>query len=767
MTLSARRPKRTTPPTDTTEPAPATRRPSPLDRSPRMQAQRQQIVVAFGPARRTPVWAGVRAGLRPPIAQRKGGDHRATARTMVDPTRSVIVLVIAELLDRGHAQAIITTALGAAGTPNDTSDAFTTVARAESVLVHYALGLAPARIRADAVVCQDVHFDALLALSLAVQQAGVASAPSQVLLDLLVNGRAAGAITTAHVAAAGLLTTTPRAEAVLDHLGAGGTAPDANRAAAFAPIDAAVFASALTEMRALSSIPAAAALPQDRLDAVLAEREHLSSHAPLRANAVALAAAAPDGDTASHQLAANRPFGYRADFSAHADQQAGTARVAFEQHEAQVIRDESDSSRHQAVADKEQAAFDVLNKRQQKALGGTLEAARVKQRPFTEAAAAPFDTGKLALATVSRGLATSDIAHIDLREQQRQADLAHVRGPAEAARVKETYRVYFATVGFHADALAMLAATGEDQALATTLMGMLSTAPAARALLLQSGLDIERLRQVATVAPVTLGALLTAGVVPAAVSDYAAGAGPLSLLLALQAAGAPAARINGMAAQLATLAVHVNDATERAHLATLLTNHDGAADIVALLAATPGTAVTKLALLVGVRACAANATDLAHALALCGTYGFSQARILTCFTTAAPPLAAAGLAQLVTAVSENHLAGVGKNVNFNAWLNTVDQLVAQNYLTIAPVGAWHPLPLPPLTYEHDYQVVRSTGGVVDTFCVHYHPGAGGAAVGSVNASASHFKPQTGGIIRRFYDDAGLAAIKQLAARKPP
>src|SRR5690606_1092850 len=120
-------------------------------------------------------------------------------------------------------------------------------------------------------------------------------------------------------------------------------------------------------------------------------------------------------------------------------------------------------------------------------------------------------------------------------------------------------RVYFDAVGFHPDALAALDAAGEDQALATAVVGILTAAPATRAVFLHSGLGVEQVRRLGTVAAATTGALVAAGVTGGSFGDYTASDSRLALLTAMHGAGVSAARINALAGVLGGLGAHVND----------------------------------------------------------------------------------------------------------------------------------------------------------------------------------------------------------------
>jgi len=700
------------------------------------------------------------------VHQRKGdigGDTRATARRLAivgGNLQNALYAVVLPLLGMQPAQDI-ENALGAAGGVADTRALFTSVARGNGVVRNHAGGLLPATILADGAACQDDALGGLLDLSLAIQlgAGNPLAVPTPVRLGLLGSGRTVPAICAAALAIPALLVDVAGAQALVDHLAAGGSAADATRAAAFAPANAGVLVEALTALRALVGIDGMAGMAQDKVDALLGERAQLTTPT-LRGNAVAMTVGAADAGTAVNLLQTHRAFGYVPEFTNYANARGAEAANALVPLRLHAVGANANLARQQANLDQNEEAFNTLSRRERERLGDSAENALVKPRPQV-VGIQDFDAAKLKLENKRRDLAQPAVTLIDQQEVLDRANVVNVEGPAEEARVRELHRAYFAGVNFHPDALAALNAAEQDRPLATALVQALVATPAVRPVFLGGGIAVGRIRRLVPQAA-TLDALIALGVTAPAIRDYGANDNYLALLVVLHGANVPFARINSLAPLLAGFAAYFNDGISRGHLAALLML-DIPTDIAPMLAAAPGPQLTRAALIAGVRARAASAADLTVILTLCDTFGWSQADVTLCLTGQAPGSA---LAVLRGAVHAAHLVRFNKFAAFGQWLDAIGQLVVEGYVAIAANGGWGRLNGLPLTDERNYNVTLVVGGaLVGSFCVHYHPGAHNAGVGNPNASVSHFKPERGGDIRRGYEIAPQS-VRNHTQRRP-
>ncbi len=701
-----------------------------------------------------PVVASASAG---PV-QRKGvqdGDIWAQARQLAlrpngslnDPLARILVAV----MQRGRTALEVQNALVVG------AQLFDTVDRADAIVRHHAAGLTQQSIVRDATSCPGPDLDAVLALSLAAQNVGLDAYVLTIGLrrHLLTNGRGAPAIVAALQLYPQLLDSLATAPTLVDHAAAGGTRTDADRALQYARGSALRLTEALATLRALTVAPQAAGLAQDKLAAVLDERAHLTSDA-LRINAVALADAATDGQDAALKLQRSRDFGYLDDLRKHAEDEGDQAAQTLVTRRLQEVQDSADLDRRQALTDQNQAAWDALNNRPKKVLGslnGALSSGKDAISKVREARS-KFEDER-------NKLAKPDIDDINLRETQERNSVVNQEGPAKKQEVVDAHKQFAQSVGHHPDALAALNAAGQDMALGRLIIQAITAAPNTRTLLLQSGLDTTKLQRAVTIPALTLGAMLTAGVQPAALSEYCASDDRLALVNALHAAGVAGGRINDLATRLGTLNAHVANGTARGHLVTLCGVYTPA-EIVAAVAAAPNPANTKMALLVALQPHAASAAALTHVLAVCTGFGWSQADISNCLT--ALPNGSSQNAMLA-AVHAQHLTRFNKLTHFSSWLGAIADLIGAGYVTIAPLGGWVRLNGQMTTDERAYEVQLMNGTQMDTFVVHFHPHAINANVNNPNASRSHFKPQRGGNVRYGYAQ-GPGAIRNLTESRP-
>jgi hypothetical protein len=539
------------------------------------------------------------------------------------------------------------------------------------------------------------------------QKRRMTAAYGQRLMELLLNTEA------------GMDDAIPRELRVKEFLDAGGTPAEAERALLAAPVDNAGLSAVLQLLDELRGLAGADALNAAQLVLLAAERGYMTDN-DRRHRAIAIITTAPAIETARMRLARLRPFAYVEEFGSHAEQQATLHRQGFEAEHESLITAQADSERVFAVSSVEADALKSLTR---------------KQRADVDKGTNKAD-GKVKLDNAKLNLAGPAINAANSKEQMRLEELRAVLGPAAYNAKKEDYRAWFSTAGWHPDCVRALVATQEDRPLALTVVNCIQAQATTQTLLLTTGLDVTRLRRCLTlITPLQLATLLAGGVNALAIRDYLESTHRATLLLQLCVAAVPAARIAALAASLVTLNAQITDGVERGHLVTLLANDDPG-PLVFLLNAAPDPALGKLALLAAIRPQAQTAADLLACLQLCGRAKWTAAKINTVLGLQPP----AGLLDtLLDAIRAEIAIQYTKNGNFMEWLRAVSVLVDEGYMDIT-LGAWSRLPGLPTTDHLDVTVsYRATGVSLDSFCVHYHPGASSAAVGSPNASKSHVK----------------------------
>ena len=616
--------------------------------------------------------------------------------------------------------------------PND----FTSVVRATSLInaLQGGLRLAFAQVAVQACPIDNGRLDPLLGLFGRLDAAGVgvpALALVQVCSGLLANGEDAGAVATAVQNVPVLLTTVPRASAILAHTAAGGTDADARRAARFAPADDAVLVEALTAVRGLAAVPKFAMLGEDLQFAVLSERAALTTDV-LRTNAVATAAGATSELAATAELTRTRAFGFRTDVTKHVEDAAKQHRKTVEDEGAKRIASRAEKARQQAFDKYLQEATASLTRNQGKALAF----------PASE-------KGKEAMAlraAKQKELAAGDITTID---EQAKTDLAEVRqttGPTALTDKTAELQQWFASVAHHPDALAALKAAQHDLGLASGIITMIVADHSTRQSLVGSGLTPPEIGRLLTLAPAQLAHVIGGGMSTAELKAFAASDDRSRVLNAAAVALVPVANIKGLVASFDVLKAQIASPSESGHLVTLLATTT-AAEIVALRNATPDDINAKLGLVAAIRANAATAGELTQVLTFCKSASWDQ-QLITATIGGLP--AAQTLAQLQNAVYPVELNRYNKFSHFASWLYAVDRLVEAHHLNVQANGDWIRLNGACTTDERNYNVtIVATGAAAGTFCVHYHPGALPPDVkkGLVNVSKTHLKPERGGTVR--------------------
>jgi hypothetical protein len=717
-----------------------------------------------------PLHAPDRQVAEPDAVVQRTGDNWLIGRNLATPPRGVLHIEAGRVFGALLAQGLclpsdIQGARNAVGFAN-MGALFSSVPRGQAIIRHYLAGLAAPTIRADGIACADDTLGDLLDLSFVIQQApgNPLLVPSVVRQALLNAGYATLVIVNAVVTIPALLNTAPRASKLVDHLIAGGTVGDAGLAATFEPNNAVILGEALTRLRDLATIPGMNGLAQDKVNALLGERAHLTT-LTLRTNAVNLTVAANDGQAAQGALQQHRGYGYRQDFKIGADLQAASDRNTLVVRRNQEVSAEAQNERNQATLVRHNEAFGLLTSNEQRILGGSAHAALTSPLPFLESSKEKFRQAKSKLERKRDQLVLPDILGIDQVEQGKLNQVANVEGPAEFARVSQQYQNYFANVNFHPDALTMLNAAGKDEVLAAHLINAIVAKPATRAIFV-AGLAAAGNQRLLTLGADALSALLGAGVTVQAITTFASTDTRRNFLVLLaQAALVVIGQINLLAPCLGNLNTYLNDAASCQGLITLLAT-DTPQNIVLMLNAAVGPPVGKAPLLATVRNRAQSAADLIQVLQLCGRLGWAQSRIQSCLL-GQPNNSAVAI--LVGAVHWNHFNLYNASEAYiGPWLNAVGVLITEGYVTIAANGAWVRLTGLPVTDHRDYNVERAADGhILGSFCVHYHPYATAADVSNPLASQSHFKQnQHADSAHNYYYNASPQEVRNYTQPRP-
>lgn len=682
-----------------------------------------------------------------------------------------LALILVPMVNNPYKEGEIQPALGVAESSNDTRAFFTSVARGNAIVCNHIKELAPRIIIADATVCQDDTLGSLLDLSLLIQNNGgnPLAVSGQVKMKLLAAGFDKFKITEAVIAIPALMTTIPLALALTHHISEGGSAEDAARAVAFEPHDEVILAQALKTLRMLAVIPEMAELAQDKVNAVLKEREYIVT-VTLGRDAVDIAVTAVNGDEAIKLLESCRDFAYNTEFKKHAEKQGEKASGEYIKSQKVVIHDTAEKDRLKTEVSindpKFVEAFEKLSRREKDALGGSAKEALVKKAPFISNTY--FDSGTKKLASIRIELVEAKKAGISDREKKEIDTLETVEGPERKAQVVEKYRAYFAGVKFHPDALAILDIAQEDTDLAIRIVKCIVAQPTTRDFFIKKGnITLEKKGRLLTVPDATL-AVLIARVTTLTIAEFAEDDNRIALLIALHTAGIPLETINEVSTQLGTLGTYVADAACRGNLVTLLAT-DTVTDIRTMLAASPGAIITKPKLVVNCRPYADSANTLATILKLCAEFEWSQEEISTCFLAMKPVRCTK--VDLEKAVYVKLLNRYDKLTAFTSWMEAIGKLVEKGYVRIVQNVDWTTLksgfhldekgnPIPnSITDEKSYNIIYAVGGGrIDTFYVHYHPSASAADIYNPKSSKYHFKPERGGIIRLGYEQAPKSII---------
>lgn len=563
---------------------------------------------------------------------------------------------------------------------------------------------------------------------------------AQVCSELLTAGQPALSILNAMQHVADLLTTTLRASAILAHLQVNGTFEEARIAADFAPNDATVLGEALTTLRLLASIPNFSSIDLDKKKALLGEHAHITTDV-LRTNAVTVAVAAKDGDSAVQNLQRTRAYGYRIDFFEYSHSRATGLSQKTVDEETVHIREAAEESRSRALMET-QPALSSKNQNNLKQPEGS---------PKHQAAIKALNI-----------LAAPKIEVINADESEKLKDLTNVRGPTVYTQEMEACQKYLEKIRFHPDAFLALDAAQGNFELAIRIVSTLLSNPKTRSLFEPCDLIPKEISRLITrLDPGALEMLLSNGITPKHFKAYAGSDNFVDLLLVQTTVKVPFTNIIALVDQLDKFKVYVDNPKEARCLVRLLVNNTPN-EVVTMCAAAPEPPIGKMYLLEAIRPKAVSVADLVGILTFCKKAAWTHELITKEFNLLKNMT---DIAIIQSVVYSSHLRRFDKSTHsgFSQWLNAVNLLIAAGYLSLVPSGTWSRLSGFPLTDELWYAVMDKNG-MVGSFCVHSHPGKIKVDTEHPWGSASHLKPETGGIVR-YYNPEQLNFMK--IELKPP
>lgn len=551
-----------------------------------------------------------------------------------------------------------------------------------------------------------------------------------------------------------------RLVAIIGHWCLGGSEADVLTAAAYAPGGDGQFETAMARMRGLraQNPPGLDALPQEVLFAIIDEAPVLT--APERtAVAVGLVATAQSRVAAKASLDDNRAWGYRPELRTHAEGQGDQAETTLVAERTQDIDDRTRREQKDAetAPDLADTAFGGLTDNEQSAFGDKSEnvlKSGYTPTPNNSNNRRKIESGRPKFESKHQELVDDRKKTIGDRGDLEKQGVVNQEGPAEKAKVVEEHRVFFESVGFHADAATALNLVQGDKGLARQIIDAIKSHPSTRAIFIGNGIAKQEIGRLVALGAPTLAAMLAHGVTASVQRDFAKSDNRVNALSALFGGAVTGARIVAVAGLFGDLEAAI-DGGGTAHLVTLCNAVDPT-DVVEIYKATK----KNIAVAAAVQPCAANTATLLDVLTLCTTLGWNAGVMQACLAPQGP---GAVQAVLRSAVVAHHIARFPKANGLLPWLKAAAQLIAVNACTIAQTEEWTHLPGLPDTWQKSWEI--SVDGIaIDTYCVHYHPGISTSNGGS----RAHFKAD------RWADSAlnvpwaqGPDGVRARSEKQPP
>jgi hypothetical protein len=236
------------------------------------------------------------------------------------------------------------------------------------------------------------------------------------------------------------------------------------------------------------------------------------------------------------------------------------------------------------------------------------------------------------------------------------------------------------------------------------------------------------------------GAVIVARIRVAGVVQYDAATSGFDLLAALHAQGGITDRkLRQIGADMAHFVAYAANGGTRMALAALLVNHH-VADLRQVFVAMPNAMIPveeKPAEFTLLWPHVIDYAALIAGIGLAARIPLPRLRVRALITHL--PVNSNAIA-IRGAIGANSMAEFNKLNQFGRWIRAIDQLIATEGFTIV-VGANNNLGSG--TIEKVCTVRNAVGQNLDTFVIHYHPGASGPTVYDPNASPRHIKPVRG------------------------